>query len=255
MKGDGCPDTPQDLTAAAAARLAAVLPVADMQDLAEAAVDGVVGLRRLRGRVAAQVVRAACDELIPILDRGASAPLVAGALLGAAHAIQQERVRQRIDVVWTGPSSTVTSSRLTSAVVIELIDSAHDEIALVSFATYGQHIRPALDQAAARGVHVVLLLESPSDNARYTGTSYPFPGLRAQRLSWPSDRRPARAAIHAKIIVIDRKTALVGSANLTGHAMDHNLECGVLIQGGTEPARIRAHLTALVDEGTLVAVQ
>ncbi|WP_425454039.1 phospholipase D-like domain-containing protein [Nocardioides immobilis] len=38
--------------------------------------------------------------------------------------------------------------------------------------------------------------------------------------------------MHAKVLVVDRRTALVGSANLTGHALERNLECGLLVRGG-----------------------
>jgi cardiolipin synthase len=247
------PNSPGQMSARTAARLAVALPIADMEALAEAASHGADGLQRMRGRAGAQILRAACDELIVAV--GAASPsLVSGALLGAAEAVRRDRVGRRVEVVWTGPASTVTSSRLTSAVVVELIDAAAEEIVLVSFATHGQQIRAALDRACERGVLLTLLLERPSDNPRYTGDVDPFPGLKACRMMWPADRRPAGASIHAKIIVVDRKVALVGSANLTGHAMDHNVECGILIHGGAEPAQIRDHLIALLDEGEFTSV-
>ena len=39
--------------------------------------------------------------------------------------------------------------------------------------------------------------------------------------------------MHAKAVIADRSVAFVTSANLTGSAMDHNLEVGVLMRGGT----------------------
>src|SRR5690348_13113832 len=83
-----------------AARLAAALPTPDMEALAEATASGEDGLRRMRNRASAQVIRAACDELITILKEVAP-PLVCGTLLGANKAVVQERTRQTIDVVWT----------------------------------------------------------------------------------------------------------------------------------------------------------
>ncbi len=38
--------------------------------------------------------------------------------------------------------------------------------------------------------------------------------------------------MHAKVLVVDGRTALVGSANVTGSAMERNLECGLLVRGG-----------------------
>jgi hypothetical protein len=48
-----------------------------------------------------------------------------------------------------------------------------------------------------------------------------------------------------KLIVVDRDVALVGSANLTGHAMDRNLECSVLLHGGPHPEQIHGHIREL----------
>ena len=113
---------------------------------------------------------------------------------GAARAVHRGRERSAIDVVWTGPPSQVTSSRLTSSVVIDLIDSARAEILLVSFANYPPAaLREALERAVERGVFVTVLLERHED-----------------------------------------------------------IECGVLLRGREQPARIHAHIRSLLDSGSLV---
>jgi phosphatidylserine/phosphatidylglycerophosphate/cardiolipin synthase-like enzyme len=58
-------------------------------------------------------------------------------------------------------------------------------------------------------------------------------------------------ALHAKIIVVDDRIALVGSANLTGRAMEANLECGILIRGGRQPRAISEHIAELRAQGCL----
>jgi phosphatidylserine/phosphatidylglycerophosphate/cardiolipin synthase-like enzyme len=60
------------------------------------------------------------------------------------------------------------------------------------------------------------------------------------------------AALHAKILIVDDRIALVGSANFTSRAMDTNLECGILIRGGAEPRAIREHLAELHARGHLM---
>ena len=57
--------------------------------------------------------------------------------------------------------------------------------------------------------------------------------------------------MHAKVIVVDDRVALVGSANLTSRAMETNLECGILIRGGPQPRAIREHVTELRARGKL----
>lgn len=51
--------------------------------------------------------------------------------------------------------------------------------------------------------------------------------------------------------VCDR-IALVGLANLTGRAMDDNLECGILIRSGRGPRLIRDHISGLAKPVTCV---
>jgi phosphatidylserine/phosphatidylglycerophosphate/cardiolipin synthase-like enzyme len=131
--------------------------------------------------------------------------------------------------------------------------AARSEILLVSYATYTEpSISTALSAAAARGVVVTLLAERHQDNPSYTALGTPFPGLYALRLHWPAGSRPPGAALHAKIIVVDDQVALVGSANLTGRAMEANIECGILIRGGPQPRAVRDHITGLYAAGLLL---
>jgi len=67
----------------------------------------------------------------------------------------------------------------------------------------------------------------------------------------PAAQRPPGAALHAKVIVVDDRIALVGSANLTGRAMEANLECGILIRGGPQLRAIRDHIAGLRAAGIL----
>ncbi len=93
---------------------------------------------------------------------------------------------------------------------------------------------------------MTLLLERSDDNPHYTGPSQPLPHLPATRLAWPASQRRPSAALHAKLTVVDQETALIGSSNLTSFALEHNLECRVLIRGGPQPSEISEHIRQLV---------
>ena len=80
----------------------------------------------------------------------------------------------------------------------------------------------------------------PESLANATGISF---------YCWPSEQRPAGALLHAKAVIADGRSALITSANLTEHAIDANIEIGVLIKGGPLPERLRAHLISLIDSG------
>jgi phosphatidylserine/phosphatidylglycerophosphate/cardiolipin synthase-like enzyme len=213
--------------------------------LAAAARDGVAAVRRLRAEASAPAVRDACDRLLAQLGTIDPA-FAAGLLAGAATTVRRLRAQQTLTIVWTGPESGVTTSRLTAATVVDLIRQARREILLVSYATQTE---PALDaalaEAASRGVEITLLAERHADNPAYSDTRMPFLGLPSIRLHWPAEERPPGAALHAKIIVIDDRAALVTSANLTSRAMEANLECGTLLRGGPQPAAIREHIWGL----------
>lgn len=56
----------------------------------------------------------------------------------------------------------------------------------------------------------------------------------------------ADGRVHAKVAVADERICLITSANLTGHAMEKNMEAGVIIEGGNIPATLKSHLQALI---------
>jgi cardiolipin synthase len=250
VPGGGSAAGPRDVTDWAC-RIGERLPVADVRRLAEAAAAGEPSVRQLRAAAGSIILRDTCDQLSKRLACTEPAYL-SGLLAGAARAVERARQHETVSVVWTGPESGVSSSRLTAAAVSDLINAARSEILLVSYATQTEpSIKAALSAATARNVAITLLAERHEDNPSYTAAGTPFPGLNALRLHWPASSRPPGAALHTKIIVVDDQVALVGSANLTSRAMESNLECGILIRGGPQPRAIRDHITGLYAAGLL----
>lgn len=225
--------------AAVATRWAHQLPREFARHLADALRQGPSAIRTLKARAVLPASSAAVSTALQLAEQG-DATFAAGVLTGQLDAVE---ARPQVTPVWTGPESAVGRGRLTLAVVADLIDEAERELLLASYATVpGGDVRRALQAAADRGVNLTLLLERPEDNAKFHGHSDPFPGLSAQRLAWPAGARPPDASMHAKLLVIDRRTALVGSANLTSHALERNLECGLLVRGGPVPGLLAEHL-------------
>ncbi len=222
-----------------ATRWAQQLPRDFARELATALRAGAPALHALQGKVALPVSSAAVSTGLALVKQG-DGPFAAGVLTGQLDAAAGQAT---VAPVWTGPESGAGHGRLTLAVVADLIAEAQQELLLVSYATVpSDDIRHALDDAVGRGVVVTLLLERQEDNPKFHGHGEPFPSLPARRLTWPATARPADASMHAKVLVVDRRTALVGSANLTGYALERNLECGVLIRGGHVPALLVEHM-------------
>ena len=133
-----------------------------------------------------------------------------------------------------------------------LLAEAQQEVLLVGYAVQaGAGVTDALAAVAARDVAITLLLEREQDNPAFSQPGDPFGDVPAVRLAWPSAQREAHSSLHAKVLVVDRRVALVGSANLTGAAMERNLECGLLLRGGPVPANICRHVESLVETGLL----
>lgn len=232
-----------------AVRLARQLPEADVRALADAVRSGSPALQNMQSEVAGVAVRAACQKLLEMQLSHDDRHLVAGALLGA---LEPNPRAAALDVVWTGPDSDVATNRLTSAVVVDLIEQSQADVLLVGYAVHNEaSVAAALQQAVERGVHITLLLERNTDNPGFAGTGDAFPGLTATRLCWPASARPPGASLHAKALVVDGTAALIGSANVTSAALGRNLECGLLIRGGPEPAAIREHVCSLAGLGVL----
>lgn len=100
--------------------------------------------------------------------------------------------------------------------------------------------------SSARPLAITTLLERALDNPSFTGQPDPLASLNATELTWPATAREPGAAMLAKILVVDRRSALIGSANLTGHGVERNLECGVLIRGGSLPGALVDHVRSAV---------
>lgn len=217
------------------------LPKAFVQELADAARTGPDACSRLMRSASGPESRAAAQRARQVARDG-DGPYLAGLVDGYRTG---SRDVADVQPVWTGPTSSVAGARLTVAVINDLIATATHELLLVSYAAYPPaDLSAALRAAADRGVEVTMLLERPEDedNPSWDGPSSAFSNLQVTRLSWPASARPPSASMHAKVLVVDRQVALVGSANLTAAAFGRNLECGLLVRGGSVPARIAEHV-------------
>lgn len=184
------------------------------------------------------------------------------ALESAAAAIDFERKRQQIDLVLTGPELTELPLRRTEQALLEVIDGAVKSLLIVSFVVYRlPSVVDAMLRAYARGVSLRICVEAPEPSgyrmAQDTLAAL-GPGIR-QRASiyiWPQEQRPHSAgggigSLHTKCAVADNETLFVSSANLTGHAMQLNMELGVLVRGGPLPGQVHRYFERLIDRGVL----
>jgi len=222
--------------------------------------------RRLRGGNVVKALYAVKDSLGTPVAKEAIATLkeawgkspvsadeLAGMLLAASHACHKVKDEQSLDLVWTGPTTCYASTRRTEQVLVQVIDAAQTFLFITSFVAYDiSSIVKALNGAISRGVDISMLLESSLDE----GGSISVDAIGKMKTLVPAaklytwkEKDPifADGRVHAKIAVADSRTCFITSANLTGFAMERNMEMGVLIRGGDLPSEIHCHLKALVD--------
>jgi cardiolipin synthase A/B len=178
---------------------------------------------------------------------------VAGMLLGASEARLRIERELSVELVWTGPTTRFVPTRRTEQVLLDLIASATTDLFLVSFVAYDvRSVVVAMNEAACRGVRLRLLLEA---STRHGGTLNVDPAATmrasvptAELFTWRERPEPfVDGKVHAKVAVVDGARAFITSANLTGHALEKNMEAGVLINGGPVPKTLSDHLQALID--------
>lgn len=187
----------------------------------------------------------------------ASGDEVAGMLLGASEARLRVERELRVELVWTGPTTRFVPTRRTDQVLLDLIASATKDVFLVSFVAYDvPSVVAALNDAASRGVRIRILLEASTSHG---GTLNYDPAAKmrsrvatAELFTWKEKPEPfVEGKVHAKVVVVDGARAFITSANLTGHALEKNMEAGVLMSGGHVPQALADHLQALIGIGIL----
>lgn len=240
----------------AVTELVALLPPSKIEAIASRLRDGLSRGREqdLQQVVGTPAARASLASLVGAWQATkSSGELVAGMLIGAAHARDRTQRDCVAELVWTGPTTPFVAPRRTEQVLLDVIQHATKELFIVSFVAYDiPSVIAAINAAALRGVVVRILVEA----SQTQGGSLLVDPASTMRNAVPSakiyvwtNRLPpfTNGRVHAKVAVADDAMAFLTSANLTGHALEKNMEAGVLILGGQVPSSLRAHLHSLIE--------
>jgi cardiolipin synthase len=194
------------------------------------------------------------DALLSASDRD---QMVLALRVAAQTAAKIASTQPVVEVAWTYPESTRPGLRTTGGVAQEIIAASRMSLLVVGYsvtvdpALTGLAARTvsALARAAERGVVVTAVLHREANRQAllqaWRGGVTP-PSI----FTWPvSDDE--KAAIHAKLLIADRRDALITSANLTYHGFERNLEMGVRVTG--HPAgEIHDRIHELIATGEVV---
>lgn len=180
------------------------------------------------------------------------------AIRSALYTYKKECEKESIELVCSGPTTFSSSFRNTYQALNEMIRDAKVSLLLVTYVIYDiKELSKELLEASKRGVSIRFIVEThtnddsrnPYDKIKHIGEDLL---KRSEVFYWPDDKRPRIqkgefGVIHAKCAVADKKVAFVTSANLTGRALDHNIEVGTLIIGGVVPNQINKHFDELIQ--------
>jgi len=256
-----------------ASRLARLLPSSVVEAVAvQLELSNDPGLATLRGQIAQAIPsphhRALVADFLDRWNSGAADVLpcaVAVALFTASGAEKHRREGQTSELVWTGPDVRVVPLRRTEQVVLQVIDSAAQQILVVSYAIFNiPRICEALIRSADRGVSITVVVESPDrieGQRAYSALSAlgPTVASRCGVFVWPHEMRlrgdsGKPGLLHVKCAVADGRWLFLSSANLTEYAFTINMELGLLLTGGPTPGQIEGHFTRMIEAGILVRV-
>lgn len=139
----------------------------------------------------------------------------------------------------TGPPASVFGSEAGGTVlvwapgalgqILDLIGEAHRSLLVETEELSDRAVVDALAAAARRGVRVQLVMTWSREWSRALAT-LAAAGV-AVRVYAPS----ARLYIHAKVMVVDGRTAFVGSENFSWESLQANRELGIVVRGGAVP--------------------
>jgi len=173
------------------------------------------------------------------------------------------------DLVLSGPELIGVPTRDTSAVIHSLIAESQEEVLLVGYAVYGGRVlfeQLANRMAVSPNLDVRFYLDI---SRRHNDTSLSDEIVRrfardfvTQQWPWTNrpkvfydprslDAGPTRSSLHAKCVVVDRRVALVTSANFTEAAQKRNIEVGVLLRHDPTVRRLAAYFEGLQSAGVL----
>ena len=154
--------------------------------------------------------------------------------------------RNNVYLVATGGNLVGKGVRSVHSVIEEMLLEAEEEIIIAAYTISGnlKDLFRLLESAAARGVRILLIINHIDSQPREVREileqlSSEFPHVRIHDFS------DEKCDLHMKVVAIDRKKVLIGSANLTWKGMVENLELGVVIEGmlAEEVSRLLENLT------------
>lgn len=250
------------------------LPTASLRGLASSLRSGVLSAG-ISNRALQQIAGAQAAALETCLTGLQQTGMTPAGIAEVAEAIADARERlpdadRLIDLVLSGPDVPGVPTSDTAATMHSLVAEAATEVLLVGYAVH--HCRALFERLAGKmkanpALRVTFCLEV---SRPYGDTSLAAEivrrfaqDFRAKHWPWPespelfydprslSENLAERSSLHAKCLVIDRRLALITSANFTEAAQARNIEAGILVRHQPLVERLVTYFEGLRAAGVL----
>lgn len=146
------------------------------------------------------------------------------------------------ELVWTGPALRMSQVRDTFSVAREIIAGATDELIIAGYVVHYRVLETLGIGSALSRARVILVL----DEVDWDDGGIRLLTRRGAEVICGRRGNSKMAKFHAKVIVADETTALVGSANFTYLGQRENVELGVRLSGASA-AEVHVALRSLVE--------
>jgi len=250
------------------------LSVATLRSLAASLRDGPLSLglsRHALGQAVGSQAAAVHEDLEDLKRQGMSPGQIAAIL----EVIAQTRERTAdpqlsFELVLSGPEVPGVPTADTAATLQTLIETAQTEIVLAGYAVHNgkklfKRLAERMDSAPElRVVFCLDIARKQADTSLASEIVRRF-GREFVTKHWPGKRLPEmffysralaekwedRASLHAKCVIVDRRAALVTSANFTEAAQKRNVEVGIVLQHRPLVERLADYFQGLIAAGIL----
>lgn len=152
-------------------------------------------------------------------------------------------------LVWSGPQLDGDSHRTTEAIVRLIHDAQESILASTYSGSASSPFVEALRRAAQRRVEITLVVDIVKMSAAAAEIAQVVP--RATVLGYHYTHGTQQGLQHSKVLVIDGRTSLITSANLSVAALERNLETGILVEDADVARTITLRLSDLRASGHL----
>ena len=174
-----------------------------------------------------------------------------------AHARSQAAADCDVEIVCTAPERFGVPLRTTYATALQMMREASREIVVVGY-VFTEGARNLIEELARaareRGARITVIGNRIREQLPLFRSVWPDGTTLPRVFSREADVDDPMAALHAKLLVCDRTSALVTSANFTYHGLHANIEIGVRVRAQAVE-HLMEFIEAMISSGDVEAVE